>query len=404
MKINKPVLWTLIAALSGTILWETNKIADEMYQIEDTYQTAEATYVAQENTPQNVQYASYRPSRGQTPVAQMVASNTDPVEMKPIRDPKSGQVVSYVPYPQSWKAVSGPNGTQAFQGPNGISVRQLMPSEMYYFNVDPYVVQATGQRVANPVPVQQVLQQRVAPTMQQQGAKLTKQYSLPNIARRTQGLMQGALSRSRIQSFEVLASEWQKPNGKKVLVLISKTVMHSQGGSFWNANYSELEAPAQVFEQAKEAFLYGQRNFQLDQQAAMAHNAKLQRQEQEANARLAASAAAHNAKMANREAAFQASQAQYRSTTNDISDISMQGYWKRSEINDRMRSKEVDMIHERNTMVNPYTNQTMHVPSGYNQYYINPQGNVIGSNNANFNPNVNNQYNGTEWKKLPQGY
>lgn len=126
--------------------------------------------------------------------------------------------------------------------------------------------------------------------------------------------------------------------------------------------------------------------------------------EQASNARLAASAAAHNARMASREAAFQRSQAQYHSTASGISDISIQGYWKRSEINDRRCRKEVDMIRERNTMINPYTNPTIHVPSGYNQYYINPQGNVIGSNNANFKPNINRQYNGIEWKKLPQRY
>jgi hypothetical protein len=401
MKINKPVLWTLIVALSGTILWETNKIADEMYQIEDTYYAADAAYDNHEATAQQVKYASF--NGNQPAVAQPVAKRNVGKEMKPIRDAQTGRIVSYVPYPTNWQEVRGPHNYPAFQGPNGIRVQKMLPNEMYFFNVDSYVARMSGKQVARPVSIQLILQQRVVPKMQREGAQLIKQYSLPEMAQRSKGLMQNALRRSNIQSFEVLASEWQKPNGKKALVVITHTIMHQQGGSAWSVTYSELEAPNAAFAQAKEDYLYGQANYQIDQQTAMAHNAKLQRMEQESNARLAASAAAHNAKMASREAAFQAFQAQYRSTTSDISDISMQGYWKRSEINDRMHSKEVDMIHERNNMINPYTNQTMHVPSGYNQYYINPQGNVIGSNNPNFNPNVSRQYNGTEWKTLPQG-
>lgn len=42
--------------------------------------------------------------------------------MKLIRDPKTGRVVSYVPYPKSWWAVTGLNGSPAFQDPDGISL------------------------------------------------------------------------------------------------------------------------------------------------------------------------------------------------------------------------------------------------------------------------------------------
>ena len=67
-----------------------------------------------------------------------------------------------------------------------------------------------------------------------------------------------------------------------------------------------------------------------------------------------------------------------------------------------MRNKEVNMIREENTMTNPWNNKSMQIQSGYQNYYINANGDIIGSNNANFNPNVNSQYKNTEWRQMPR--
>ncbi len=323
------------------------------------------------------------------------------IEMKPNRDPRTGRITSYTPLPTSWRIVTAANGAQGYEGPNGIRVSS-MPTEVYYFNVDPYVAQMAGQAVANPIPLQTIFQQNIVPAIQQQGGKLIKQYPLQKIAQRSQQLMQGALNRSRIESYDILASEWQQPNGSKSLILISQVIMHSQGGSSWSFGITELEAPAQSFEGAKETYLFAQANWEVDRNTAMAHAADLNRMDRESEQRIADSRAAHNAKMRNNEAAFQESQRRHNSTYSDISDMSMQGYWSRSEMQDRMRNKENNMIHEEYTMTNPWDNRSMQIQSGYQNYYINANGDVIGSNDANFNPNINSQYNHTEWKKMPQ--
>ncbi len=319
------------------------------------------------------------------------------IEMKPMRDPQSGRVISYLPLPASWQVHS----SGSIQGPNGIQVNS-MPTEVYNFNIDPYIAQMAGKQVANPVPLQTIFQQNLTPAIQQQGGRLLKQYPLQQIAQRSLQIMQGAMNGARIQSYDMIASEWQQPNGSKSLILITQAIMHTQGGSTWTFGITELEAPAQVFEKAKETYLYAQANWQLDQQTAMAHQAKLRQMERESQQRLAQSAAAHNARMRNNEAAFQAQQRAHNSTYSDISDMSMQGYWSRSDMQDRMRNKENNMIREEYTMTNPWDNRNMQVQSGYQNYYINSNGDVIGSNDVNFNPNVNKNYNNTQWRKMPK--
>lgn len=328
-----------------------------------------------------------------------VSSNNSPIEMKPITDPKTGRITSYAPYPANWKVVTGANGAQEIQGPNGIIVNSL-PTEVYYFNVDPNVARAAGKKVANPEPIQTNFQNRIIPAIQQGGGQLIKQYPLPEIAQRSHQLVQGALNRSRVQSYDIIASEWEKPNGIKVLVLFTQMIMHSQGGSSWGVSLSKMEAPAQYFESAKETYLFAQANWQIDQKAAMAHAANLQQMDRESEARLAQSRAAHNARMRNNEAAFQATQKHYVDTQNEISDISMQGYRDRSASQDRLRNAEVNMIHEENTMTNPWDNKSHQVKSGYQYYYMNAKGQVIGSNNPNFNPNENSKFNHIQWRKM----
>lgn len=355
-------------------------------------------FIAGQNHAQNGQYQSYSQPKGYS--SSQTSGDGSALEMKPMTDMRTGRVNCYLPLPASWRLVNTGYGTQGFEGPNGIKVN-MMPTETYFYNVDPYVAQSAGKSVANPIPLETIFQQNIVPSIQQQGGRLLKQYELSKIAARNHQLLQQVLSRSRITDYTVMASEWQQPNGYKSLIFISHGMMQSQGGSSWWISLTEVEAPAGSFEEAKEAFLYAQANWQPDQQTAMAHMSDLRRIDRESEARMASSRAAHNAKMHANEAAFQKTQQIHTSTYNDISDMSMQGYWSRSEMQDRGRSNEVNMIREENTVMNPWDNRSMQVQSGYQTYYINSQGDVIGSNDANFNPNVNSNYNHTEWRVMP---
>ncbi len=388
MKASISILFCLVLCLFVACDQDYN---DEYYQDDIYYdEYGQAEY------PANGEQASYPVSHsGNT----NVSSNRSPIEMKPIRDPKTGRITSYAPYPANWKFVTGANGMQEIHGPNGIVMNSL-PTEVYFFNVDPQIAHMSGKKVANPEPIQTNFQNRIIPAIQQSGGRLIKQYPLTEIAQRSHRLVQGALNRSRVQSYDIIASEWEKPNGIKVLVLFTQMIMHTQGGSSWSVGLSKLEAPAQYFESAKETYLFAQANWQVDQETAMAHAADLQQMDRESEARLSQSRAAHNARMRSNEAAFQATQKHYVDTQNEISDMSMKGYRDRSASQDRLRNQEVNMIHEENTMTNPWDNQSYQVKSEYQHYYMNAKGQVIGSNNPNFNPNENSRFNHTEWRKM----
>jgi hypothetical protein len=388
MKASTSILFCFVLCLFAAC---DQGYSDE-YDQDDTYY---AEYGQVENTAYGEQ-ALYPESHSRNA---QVSSNRSPIEMKPMRDPKTGRITSYAPYPANWKVVTGANGTQEIQGPNGIIVNSL-PTDVYYFNVDPQVARMAGKKVANPEPIQANFQNRIIPAIQQGGGQLIKQYPLPEIAQRSHRLVQGAMNRSRVQSYDIIASEWEKPNGIKVLVLFTQMIMHSQGGSSWGVSLSKMEAPAPYFESAKETYLFAQANWQVDQETAMAHAAGLQRMDRESEARLAQSSAAHNAKMRSNEAAFQATQKQYVDTQNEISDMSMQGYQSRSASQDRLRNEEVNMIHGENTLTNPWENKPHQVKSGYQYYYMNAKGQVVGSNNPNFNPNENSRFNHIEWRKM----
>jgi phage pi2 protein 07 len=356
-------------------------------------------FIACQNNAQNG--GGYPSSYQQTGYNSYPASgNSNALEMKPMTDPRTGRVTSYLPLPASWNMVSNGAGVQGIEGPNGIRVH-FAPTETYYFNIDPYVAQMSGKTVANPIPLETIFQNNLVPMIKQQGGNLLKQYNLPKIAERNHQLLQQGMNRSRIQSVSVVASEWKQPNGNNSLILMSQVIMQGQAGGVWILLVAELEAAPRFFEQAKDTYLYAQANWQPDQQTALAHARDLRRMDQESENMLAASRAAHNAKMRSNEAAFQERQRIHTSTYNDISDMSMQGYWSRSEMQDRTRNQEVNMIREENTMTNPWDNRSLQVQSGYQTYYINSQGDVIGSNDANFNPNVHSNYNHTEWRVMP---
>jgi len=357
-------------------------------------------FFACQNEAQEAEYL-YRAQGGayQAQAAAPIAQQ-DPIEMKPVRDAKTGRTLSYIPLPKSWQQVTGAYGNSGYEGPNGIKVSSR-PTEVYHFNIDPYVAQMTGKQLANPVPLQTIFRQNIAPAIRQQGGKLIKQYPLQEVAQVNHRMIQSVLNRSRLQSYQMLASEWEQPNGGKSLILVSHMIVHAQGGSSWGVGFTELEAPAASFEQAKKTYLFGLANTKADHNTAMAHAADLNRIDREGRQRMAASRAAHQARMRSNEAAFQATQKAHVDASNAVLDMGMQGYQNRSASQDRLRRNEVNMIHEEYTMTNPWDNRSVQIQSGYQNYYVNAQGDIIGSNNANFDPNVHRNYNHTEWKRMP---
>jgi hypothetical protein len=79
-------------------------------------------FIACQNNAQNG--GGYPSSYQQTGYNSYPASgNSNALEMKPMTDPRTGRVTSYLPLPASWKTREWSGyGSQGFEGPNGIKV------------------------------------------------------------------------------------------------------------------------------------------------------------------------------------------------------------------------------------------------------------------------------------------
>ncbi len=336
--------------------------------------------------------------------SQTTANNS--TTLQPVRSANSNEVLYQLPLPQGWQIVGTKGSGQPYlTGPQQVQVTSL-PAETYMYNCNATQAQAAqmqGQQIANPVPLQRILQESLAPQIQQQGGRLITQYPLPQLLAVDQQLTQTVAQANGfiLDGMDLLASEWSAADGTKSLILIGQVRFSSRMGfSMWQFYLEELEAPASYFETAKNTYLQALLNKQADSQAIIAQGQQRQRQHQAQmaqdkamwDARTRSSAINHQNNMAQREAAFQATQATHRATTEAISDMSMQGYWSRSNAADRMQGQSVNAIHGENTIVNPHTGGEMQVQHGYQRTFVDPYGNYYQTDDQFFNPQQHSEF------------
>lgn len=105
----------------------------------------------------------------------------------------------------------------------------------------------------------------------------------------------------------------------------------------------------------------------------------------EGNARIAAAARA--------AATTRTSQSQ------DVLDISFQGWKSRNAANDAGHAASINGIHERTTYVNP-SGTTVDLPSYYRNVYTDGQGNYVLHDDANYEINTDPTFNGRDWQRI----
>ena len=89
-----------------------------------------------------------------------------------------------------------------------------------------------------------------------------------------------------------------------------------------------------------------------------------------------------------------------RSTqTDDVLDISFNGWKKRNSMNDAGHSSSINSIHERTTYATPGGSQ-VNLPSYYRQVYTDGNGNYILHNNANYQINTDPRFNQQNWQQI----
>ena len=88
------------------------------------------------------------------------------------------------------------------------------------------------------------------------------------------------------------------------------------------------------------------------------------------------------------------------SQSEDVLDISFNGWKRRNAISDAGQSQYVNSIHEQTTYHNPVAGQTINLPSYYQNVYTDQLGNYILHNDANYQINTDPAFNNVEWTRI----
>lgn len=325
-------------------------------------------------------------------------SNWQRLMMHAYRD-QSGNVIAEMPFPESWQIHERhAQGQPSITGPNGIKVTDY-PLQTFMYVTDPQLQQSyymSGQPM-RPMPgIEQVIEQDMAPACARNGFNFVKYYEVPEVTRADKWyndqLYKAVPCRNEVMA---VGTEWKKEDGTPCFLLLhltTSTTAQMQNWSYW---ITGLEADPAHFEPARKQLLFSLANVRYALEPIAAYN---QREAEKAGQ----SWAAHNQRMAQNQAAFEAQQRAFVNKSNAINDAIMNGWRERNASSDRQHEQFVDAITERTKVANPGTGQTYKVQSGYNQYWMNANGEYISTNQHDYNPNLDDALNNQNWEKLKE--
>jgi hypothetical protein len=292
--------------------------------------------------------------------------------MHPVVNPQTGQLSGHIPLPADWKVTA-----QGLTGPNGIVAQDFQIQQLQ----------------GNVQSIDQVLQYHVYPILKQNNGQILRTIDLPEVARHDQQMYAQYWKFAPSQDFhQARGIEVKGPDGNMALIVVHFLNSRSQFGNYACYNLSSLTAQPSDFEAAKKTYLYGITHYRSDPQAIAAHN---QREQQRANA----SNQAHNQRMRANKQNFDNWQ-RIQQTNSEIGDIYMDTWRNTSNMQDQGHQNTINGIYEQDAMVNPYDNSTFNAPSQYNQYYMNQNGEYIGTDDAFYNPQNDPNVNHMEWREV----
>jgi hypothetical protein len=311
------------------------------------------------------------------PEVNQPTSSTDLI-WHPMHDPKLGMVCEYIPLPADWTVSS-----QGWDGPGGTMVR-MEQGQRYFLQQTPYRS------------IDELLQQTIAPEIQKAGYQVVNTTYLPEIARQDDAAFNRTWKAFPAQANNAVACIEYEGHDGKGLGVVHFSVVQSQMGGYVLFYIHKMHTSARQYDQAKKTVLYALANTRPDQQWVNAFN-------QQAQARSQQASAAHQSRMAQRQSAFQASQ-RAAQTLSEVGDIYHETYQNTNGMRDAGHTRSIQGIQEVTTRTNPFTGQTRDIQNGNKYYYVNAQGQWFGTDNPNYNPNLDPQRNNTEWRRYqPSG-
>lgn len=374
----------LLAIVLFTSCWQGQNSESEDFGYEEDYR---------ENDGNNGDYAqNFNQNQNNMATQNTSVSGGGRLQNYQIKDTRNGMVIGMLPIPASWRPSSDPQ--VMLEGPNGLKV-YMERSNFFAYNNDPYMnqmAQQSGQNVQPPKSVERVIQDDLIPLAKQQGAQFVKSYPIEQLARFDEAFDAKLWKYMPVRkTFSVMAAEFTDNSGKTSIVIVRHQVGQDQMGVMWGYSCNMMEANSANFEQAKNAFVNGLINLQINPQWIQACNQRDQQRAQQSNAghqkRMADIKAFGDQNTRNFNARSAASDAQYNS-------------WKKGQAaSDAGQAAYVDGIWEQRNMTDGNGNN--YKIEGYdNNVWMNQNNEYFGTDNSLYNPNTDNTANNDSWTQL----
>jgi hypothetical protein len=339
---------------------------------------------------------------GQVQAVEAAAPARQDVTFHDVMDPASGMVMQRVPLPKGWRIDKDPNNEVEMAGPDNIIVYKVKP-ETYVYSNDPFTLDSArmmGKEIHPVISLKEYLNRYLVPEYTSQGHRFIKSYPIPEIADKFETITK-LVPKINVQrrTIHVLGTEWEVKDGRRAFVLLAQFVSQFRGLDHWVVNSSELVAPRERFEYARDAIIYASANIEMNPKFVIYSNNKLLAELRRNNEAMQQSQRAHLQRM-NAIAARGRASASIAKTYSDIADINHAGYLKRNDMVNAGHSKTIDSIGDRSVITNSATNEQYRVNSGSSFYWVNNNGEYIGTDNSLFDPRTQQGLNSQDWKKF----
>lgn len=306
-----------------------------------------------------------------------------------------GIPVGTMPIPSSWKKSNNKKENILFESNDGVKVYGERFKSHFYSNNQQqnYYAKQGGKIIQAPKNINRVIHEDLKPYAESQGLRLVNQFPIPQLAKFDKRFDSYLFkSTPENKQYQCIATEWIDKNGDKSIGIIRYFTNHytTVGGMDWGYTLNSMGAPKNSYEQAKKDFINSLVNFQINPQWVQTNNRHYANLTQQ-------SRTGHQQRMA----AINAQGKAIRNTGNTYSSITDSNHesWRRRQgMSDAGHSNSINSgVWERSTISNPNTGQTYQVEGQNNYYYGNNNNEYIGTDNALYNPSINNTINNQGW-------
>ena len=325
-------------------------------------------------------------------------SNSNKIKGYVIKSKQFGINFGVMPIPESWKEVNNKKDNVLFEGPNGIKIYGEQSASFYFSNNQQqnYYAQQSGNNIKPVKNINQLINQDFKPFLKSKGIQYVGQFPLPQLAQFYKHFdSQLFKSTPENKQYQCVVTEWADDKGNKSMGVIKYYVNQytAVGGLDWGYTFNAMEAPNSVYEQAKKDYINALLNFKINPQWIQVSNQYYAQLSQQSSAN-------HQQRMADIRKQGQI----IRNTGNTYSSIlddSHESWKRRNGMNDAGHSNTVNSgIWERSTVSNPNTGQSYQVEGQNDYYYGNNNNEYIGTDNALYDPNLDQNLNYQDWTEF----